>query len=65
MYPKYFGLKEPSFSIAPDPQYLYLSEQQRRQMLEIDRIGQTHIDIYNEIDTLLPAIFDRAFQGGL
>ncbi len=25
MYPAYFGLKEPSFSITPDPQYLYLS----------------------------------------
>ncbi len=25
MYPAYFGLKEASFSITPDPQYLYLS----------------------------------------
>ena len=29
MYPKYFGLKEASFSITPDPHYLFLSEQHR------------------------------------
>lgn len=26
MYKEYFGLKEPPFSIAPDPRYLYMSE---------------------------------------
>ncbi|EGV28471.1 Peptidoglycan-binding domain 1 protein [Thiorhodococcus drewsii AZ1] len=35
MYPKYFGLKEPSFSIAPDPQYLYLSEQHREALAHL------------------------------
>ena len=35
MYPKYFGLKEPSFSIAPDPQYLFLSEQHREALAHL------------------------------
>lgn len=29
MYEKFFGLKENPFSIAPDPRYLYMSEQHR------------------------------------
>ncbi|MCP3869793.1 MAG: AAA family ATPase [Gammaproteobacteria bacterium] len=29
MYPEYFGLKRPVFSITPDPHYLYLSQQHR------------------------------------
>ena len=35
MYPKYFGLKEPSFSIAPDPHYLFLSEQHREALAHL------------------------------
>jgi len=35
MYPDYFGLKEPSFSITPDPQYLYLSEQHREALAHL------------------------------
>ena len=29
MYDRYFGFSEPPFSIAPDPRYLYMSEQHR------------------------------------
>ena len=35
VYPKYFGLKEPSFSIAPDPHYLYLSGQHREALAHL------------------------------
>ena len=35
MYPKYFGLREPSFSITPDPQYLFLSEQHREALAHL------------------------------
>ena len=35
MYPKYFGLKEPSFSIAPDPRYLFLSEQHKEALAHL------------------------------
>ncbi|MBK1702802.1 AAA family ATPase [Thiococcus pfennigii] len=35
MYLKYFGLKEPSFSIAPDPEFLYLSEQHREALAHL------------------------------
>ncbi|AGA90772.1 type II secretory pathway, component ExeA (predicted ATPase) [Thioflavicoccus mobilis 8321] len=35
MYLKYFGLKEPSFSIAPDPEYLFLSEQHREALAHL------------------------------
>ncbi len=35
MYPKYFGLKEPSFSIAPDPEYLFLSEQHKEALAHL------------------------------
>ena len=35
MYSKYFGLKEPSFSITPDPQYLFLSEQHREALAHL------------------------------
>lgn len=35
MYPRYFGLKEPSFSIAPDPHYLFLSEQHREALAHL------------------------------
>ncbi|MGB5834600.1 MAG: AAA family ATPase [Thiohalocapsa sp.] len=35
MYPKYFGLKEASFSITPDPQYLFLSEQHREALAHL------------------------------
>ena len=35
MYPKYFGLKEPSFSIAPDPHYLFLSEKHREALAHL------------------------------
>jgi general secretion pathway protein A len=35
VYPKYFGLKEPSFSIAPDPHYLFLSEQHREALAHL------------------------------
>lgn len=35
MYPKYFGLTEPSFSIAPDPQYLFLSEQHQEALAHL------------------------------
>lgn len=35
MYSKYFGLKEPSFSIAPDPQYLFLSEQHKEALAHL------------------------------
>ena len=35
VYPKYFGLREPSFSITPDPQYLFLSEQHREALAHL------------------------------
>jgi len=35
VYAKYFGLKEPSFSITPDPQYLFLSEQHREALAHL------------------------------
>ena len=35
MYPEYFGLKEASFSITPDPQYLYLSDQHREALAHL------------------------------
>jgi len=35
VYPKYFGLKEPSFSIAPDPHYLFLSDQHREALAHL------------------------------
>ena len=35
MYPEYFGLKESSFSITPDPQYLYLSRQHREALAHL------------------------------
>jgi general secretion pathway protein A len=35
VYPKYFGLKEPSFSIAPDPHYLFLSEQHKEALAHL------------------------------
>ena len=35
MYKEHFGLKEPPFSIAPDPRYLYLSEQHREALAHL------------------------------
>ena len=35
MYATYFGLKESSFSITPDPQYLFLSEQHREALAHL------------------------------
>jgi len=35
MYPEYFGLKEPSFSITPDPHYLYLSREHREALAHL------------------------------
>ncbi|MEA3639542.1 MAG: AAA family ATPase [Lamprobacter sp.] len=35
MYLNYFGLSEASFSITPDPQYLYLSEQHREALAHL------------------------------
>ncbi len=35
MYSNYFGLKEPSFSIAPDPQFLFLSVQHREALAHL------------------------------
>lgn len=35
MYPKYFGLKETSFSITPDPHYLFLSQQHREALAHL------------------------------
>lgn len=35
MYSRYFGLAEPSFSIAPDPHYLFLSEQHREALAHL------------------------------
>ena len=35
VYPEYFGLKEVSFSITPDPQYLYLSNQHREALAHL------------------------------
>lgn len=35
MYLNYFGLKEPSFSIAPDPEFLYLSQQHREALAHL------------------------------
>jgi general secretion pathway protein A len=35
VYPTYFGLKEASFSITPDPQYLFLSEQHREALAHL------------------------------
>lgn len=35
MYKKYFGFKKPPFSIAPDPRYLYMSEQHREALAHL------------------------------
>lgn len=35
MYTNYFGLKEKPFSIAPDPRYLYMSEQHREALAHL------------------------------
>jgi len=35
VYSDYFGLKEPSFSITPDPQYLFLSQQHREALAHL------------------------------
>lgn len=35
MYRKYFGLEEMPFSIAPDPRYLYMSEQHREALAHL------------------------------
>jgi general secretion pathway protein A len=35
VYANYFGLKEPSFSITPDPQYLFLSDQHREALAHL------------------------------
>jgi general secretion pathway protein A len=35
VYANYFGLKEPSFTITPDPQYLFLSEQHREALAHL------------------------------
>ena len=35
MYKEYFGLKELPFSIAPDPRYLYMSEQHREALAHL------------------------------
>jgi general secretion pathway protein A len=35
MYKKYFGLEELPFSIAPDPRYLYMSEQHREALAHL------------------------------
>ncbi len=35
MYSKYFGLEEMPFSIAPDPRYLYMSEQHREALAHL------------------------------
>ncbi|MEH6814337.1 MAG: AAA family ATPase [Motiliproteus sp.] len=35
MYSNYFGLTEPPFSLAPDPRYLYLSEQHREALAHL------------------------------
>lgn len=35
MYADYFGLKEASFSITPDPQYLYLSQRHREALAHL------------------------------
>ena len=35
MYNAYFGFKEPPFSIAPDPRYLYMTEQHREALAHL------------------------------
>jgi general secretion pathway protein A len=35
VYASYFGLREPSFCITPDPQYLFLSEQHREALAHL------------------------------
>ena len=35
MYKEYFGLKEPPFSIAPDPNYLYMSDNHREALAHL------------------------------
>jgi general secretion pathway protein A len=35
MYKKYFGFRKPPFSIAPDPRYLYMSEQHREALAHL------------------------------
>ena len=35
LYKEYFGLKEPPFSIAPDPRYLFMSEQHREALAHL------------------------------
>ena len=36
LYQEYFGLKEPPFSIAPDPRYLFMSEQHREALAHLN-----------------------------
>jgi hypothetical protein len=48
MYKEYFGLKELPFSIAPDPRYLYMSEQHREALAHLiyaapGGLGTSHI----------------------
>lgn len=35
MYSRYFGLKHPAFSIAPDPRYLFMSERHREALAHL------------------------------
>jgi general secretion pathway protein A len=35
MYARFFGLKQPPFSIAPDPRYLYMSERHREALAHL------------------------------
>src|SRR5882672_10277972 len=35
MYARYFGLKQPPFSIAPDPRYLFMSERHREALAHL------------------------------
>lgn len=54
MYADYFGLDEPPFSIAPDPRYLFLSDQHKEALAHLAygaSVGNGFIQLTGEIGT--------------
>ena len=43
MYLEHFGLKEPPFSITPDPRFVFLSERHRDAKRGSGEIGRAHV----------------------
>ena len=48
MYLEHFGLKEPPFSITPDPRFVFLSERHRDALAHLlygigQEIGRAHV----------------------